>query len=297
MWRGRAHRYPASSFSIEYETGAFGTGSVREFLPRWNTSTIYEPQSGDAPVGELQITVRQADDFNLKASVSSETGGPLHFTSLYYPAWRVTLEDGTALATYPDTNLGLLTVDVPPGSHELYVEWAGTNWQRWATALSLLTLALLVIITWYGSRPRWLALLPLALLALGVVIVFAPPRLTEITSPSPPVATSSLELLGYRAQQDNENALTIYPYWYTRQTPSADLLVSWQLRDEAGAIVTEATARLYFSSQLASNWPATTLVDDAYRLGLPPDLAAGTYELFVQVAEGGHTTDWASLVR
>ena len=285
---------PAVS-QFEYETGAFGTGSVREFLPRWNTSTIYEPQSGDAPVGELQITVRQADDFNLKASVSSETGGPLHFTSLYYPAWRVTLEDGTALATYPDTNLGLLTVDVPPGSHELYVEWAGTNWQRWATALSLLTLALLVIITWYGSRPRWLALLPLALLALGVVIVFAPPRLTEITSPSPPVATSSLELLGYRGQQDNENALTIYPYWYTRQTPSADLLVSWQLRDEAGAIVTEATARPYFSSQLASNWPATTLVDDAYRLGLPPDLAAGTYELFVQVAEGGQATDWASL--
>ena len=142
--------------------------------PRWNTSTIYEPQSGDAPVGELQITVRQADDFNLKASVSSETGGPLHFTSLYYPAWRVTLEDGTALATYPDTNLGLLTVDVPPGSHELYVEWAGTNWQRWATALSLLTLALLVIITWYGSPAALAGLLPLALLALGVVIVFAP---------------------------------------------------------------------------------------------------------------------------
>src|SRR5690606_30641099 len=35
----------------------------------------------------------------------------------------------------------------------------------------------------------------------------------------------------------------------------------------------------------ASNWPPQTLVDDAYRLPLPPGLAAGVYQVGVRLGE------------
>jgi hypothetical protein len=112
---------------------------------------------------------------------------------LYYPAWRVTLEDGSVLPTYPSTNLGLLTIDFPAGLHTLYLRWAGTPWQRLATWLSLLTLAVLTVFVWRTNRPRWLVLAPIGLLSLGIIVVLAKPAMTELRPPPRPVATHSLE--------------------------------------------------------------------------------------------------------
>ena len=280
---------------FESETGAYGTGSAQEFRPRWSSGNIYEP-SGDAlTANHSQVSISQANDYSLRAKLSSSQGGPLHFTSLYYPAWQATLEDGSVLPTYPSTNLGLLTVDLPSGMHTLYLRWVGTTWQRWATWLSLVTLAVLTVFVWRTNRPRWLAVLPLSLLGFGFVAALAQPAMIDMRLPPQPVATRSLEMLGYRVVRDDPQGLFIYPYWYARQNPPANTLVGWQLRDKTGRVVNEVKAWPYFNSQKASNWPAATLVDDAYLLPLPPGLAAGTYELAVQVTEGDEATAWTPM--
>jgi hypothetical protein len=202
------------------------------------------------------------------------------------------LADGSALPTYPSTNLGLLTVDLPPGSHELDLRWVGTGLQRWASLLSLLTMAALVGFTWRVNRPRWLAAIPLGLLILGLTAVLMRPALVEVQPPAQPVASVSSQMLGYRLEQ-KDSELYIYPYWYTRQTPPAGTVVHWQVRDETGLVVSEAAARPYFNSQQAVNWPPGTLVDDAYQLVLPAGLAAGRYNLFAQVVEGSEAPPWA----
>ena len=277
---------------FESETGAIGTGSAQEFRPRWSSGNIYEPSGDDLTASQSQVSVRRANDYSLTATVSASQEGPLHFTSLYYPAWQVTQENGSVLPTYPSTKLGLLTVDLPPGVHTLYLRWAGTQWQRWATWLSLLTLAVLTVFVWRTNRPRWLALAPISLLSFGLVAALAQPAMTDVRPPPRPVATRSLEMLGYRVMQDNPNGLFIFPYWYARQNPSANTRVGWQLRDKTGRVMNEVKAWPYFGSQKASNWPTATLVDDAYWLPLPPGLAADTYELAVQVAEGDEATAW-----
>lgn len=277
---------------FEIDTGAIGTGSAREFWPRWTQGSTYAPSVDDQTTRLVDISLSQADAYGLRAAIATDQGGPLRFTSLYFPGWRVVLDDGRVLPTYPSTNMGLLTVDLPPGAYDFTLEWAGTGLQRLATWLSLLTLALLAVLAWRANRPRWLAAAPIGLLALGLAAMLSKPAMAEIQTPPQPVATGGLELLGYRLEQGGLNELTIYPYWYTRRSPAANTLVGWQLRDATGQIVGETTAWPYFSSQKASNWPPGTLVDDAYRIPLPPGLAAGSYELAVQVAADDATTAW-----
>jgi hypothetical protein len=279
----------------EHDTGALGTGSAQEFRPRWSMGSVYEPSGADFVEDDRQIIISQADDFRLRASVSTPNGGPLRFTNLYYPGWQATLADGRALATYPSTNLGLLTVDLPPGDHELFVRWVGTGLQRLAAWLSLATLALLSLLVWRVNRPRWLVAVPLSLLALGLSASLTQPATHKTLLPTQPVTSSSLEMLGYRLGAAAPHEITIYPTWYARKTPDANTLVSWQLRDKAGGIAYETTRQPYFDSQTANNWPPGTLVDDAYRLTLPPGLAVGSYGLAVKVAEGDSVTPWTLL--
>ena len=269
-----------------------GAGWSQEFWPRWTQGADYVPSIADQPGGHADVILSQVDAYRLKATVSTPIGEPLRFTSLYYPAWRVTLSDGTALPTYPSTDMGLLTVDLPPGSHELFLDWGGTGVQHAATWLSLITLAGLVVFVWRTNRPRWLALGPLGLLIFGLIAALAQPAMLNVRLPLQPITTRSLEMLGYRLAQDDPQGLLIYPYWYTRQNPLADTLVGWQLRDKTDRVLSEVKTLPYFNSQKASNWPAATLVDDAYWLPLLPGLAADTYELAVQVAEGNEATAW-----
>ena len=291
---------PGDRIALPYVTrfedmsGALGLGWSHEFLPRWAQGSNYRPSTEDQPAVRAQITVSQASPYTISATVSTPSEQPLRFTSLYYPAWRVTLADGTVLPTYPSTNLGLLTVDAPAGTHELTVRWARTPWQQAATWLSLLTLAGLTVFVGLTYRRRWLALLPLALLAFGLAGVLARPAIADVYTPREPVGTPDLQLLGYHYELNDDYELNLYPYWYSRQTPPGDTLISWQLRDAAGNVVSEVKARPYFNSQDARNWPPGTLVDDAYSVPLPvPSYEPPvSYELAVQVTEDGKTTAW-----
>ena len=280
---------------FENEKTALGAGWSREFWPRWTQGAGYVPSIADQPGGHADVILSQVDAYRLKATVSTPIGEPLRFTSLYYPAWRVTLTDGTPLPTYPSTNMGLLTVDLPPGRHDLFLDWVGTGAQNAGTYLSLITLAGLVVFVWRANRPRWLALLPLGLLSFSLTAVLVQPVMIDVRPPTRPVATGSLEMLGYRLAQDDSHGLFIYPYWYTRRNPPANTVVGWQLRDKTGRVLNEVKTHPYCNSQKASNWPAATLVDDVYWLSLPPDLPADTYELAVQVAEGSEESAWVPL--
>jgi len=121
------------------------------------------------------------------------------------------------------------------------------------------------------------------------------PPVIDVQTPPVLVTAGNLDLTGYWLERASEGELDIYPYWYVRQTPPGDTLVRWQLRDQTGQIVSATTARPYFNSQQASDWPPGTLVDDAYRLSLPPGLPAGSYDLGVQILQDGSATDWATV--
>ena len=207
----------------------------------------------------------------------------MRFSSLYFPGWQAVLDDDTPLSPYPSTNLGLLTVDLPAGSHRLRLTYAGTALQHGATWITLATLALLTLFAWRYARPRWIVGIPLVLLLAGLAAQVVRPAMVAVRPATQPLNTENLTLVGYRLDQSDEAILTIFPYWYVRQTPAPGTRIGWELRDTSGQVVNSIASRPYFNSQDASNWPPGTIVDDGYQLPLPPGLSTGTYELIAQV--------------
>ncbi len=265
----------------EFETGALGTSYMREFMPRWSSGNRYDGEV-DQPVDLTAVQVESAGRYGMALSIDSVSGGPLRFMNAYYPGWRVLLNQ-QALMTYPSTNLGLLTVDLPAGAHQVDLSWAGTPAQRAGEIISLLSLlGLAIFVGFYGDR-RWLAALPLALLVMGMVAVYWQPRDAGVAAPAQPLSTADLTLLGYRVEQGNPFNLAIYPVWHARRTPPPDTRFRWELRDATGQRVAWTASRPFYNSLAANNWPAGTIVDDAHQLPLPPNLAAGRYELTAQV--------------
>jgi 6-pyruvoyl-tetrahydropterin synthase related domain len=273
----------AAIAQFEDETGAVGTSSAAEFRPRWATS-IRLATDPTTTADTVQVRVHEANDFGLTATTTGGSGGAFRFTTFYFPGWEVVLDGRTVLAAYPSTNLGLLTVDLPPGQHDLRLSWRGTPVQHVAGLVTLLTLAGLML--FYLPRPpeRHLAFAPAVLLVCGVLASLTRPASQPVHTTAQPVGSPEVSFLAYRTEElaDSQQVL-LFPYWYVRRTPAAAFRTRWQLLDAKGMVVSQLESRPYFNALDGDNWPPGTLVDDAYALPLPPGTPAGVYRLTLQL--------------
>jgi hypothetical protein len=88
--------------------------------------------------------------------VTSSEGTALRFYTYYFPGWQVYI-DGERLpdsALRPETQYGLITVDIPPGEHHVLLRWGDTPLRRVGKALTLasLALALALLVPWRRKR-------------------------------------------------------------------------------------------------------------------------------------------------
>src|SRR5579859_2187170 len=269
---------------FETLTESVGTSSAQEFMPRWAlfapldaasvvTSTAAAPVFKATAGGPLERVVE----------VDSTAPATVRFADFYYPGWRVLLDGSQALAAYPSTNLGLLTVDVPAGTHQVQAVWQGTGLEQWATYATLATLLVLALFQLRQPGLRWAAAVPAALLGFGLLVAFKPlPAPGAISPPAAAFEQAGLRLLGYRYDQATPGQLYLYPYWQTEQRP-APLRAHWRLTDSSGKQVSELDLTPYFGGGHTDNWPANTLVDDAYAIPLPPGMPAGSYDLWLEL--------------
>ena len=290
QWPTGAQQFPndvapnlATVAQFELDTGAFGTGSASEYFPTWVNvlDTVIAP-SVDAVTPGQELKLAAANEYQWQLTVNPPTAAPIHFTRFYFPGWQATLDDTIPLPVEPTTLMGLLTVQVPAGLHKLNMRWQGTTLQWWATLVSLITLALVTVISWrQAGRQRWLALLPLGLLLFGGVATFKPlPPATSFQQPTNVPALPNMQLLGYYTQQPTPDQLYLFPFWAIDTTPP-DLLLHWRLVNGADELVSEITVRPYFNTRHTSSWLSASVAQDAYLLPLPAGLQAGDYTLQV----------------
>jgi hypothetical protein len=263
--------------------GGGSNSSIQEFRPRWADETL-ELELPDRSVTPLAITNVAANAFALEAQINTPNPATLRFQQYYFPGWQLILDGQTELTPYPTTNLGLLTVDLPAGTHTLQLRWQGTDLQRWSGALTIFSLVILICAGWWRGRVRWWLLPPVAMLAIALTAGFAQPTPQPLTVPTTAVDSFGLQMLGYRSEVA-EDGLYLYPYWQIIDSPPEAVQLRWLLQNQAGETVVDSTVYPYYNSYRASNFPAGTLVDDAYRLPLPPSLPAGTYQLGVLIGE------------
>lgn len=252
--------------------------SLQEFRPRWVSTTLGLEAESVEPLPALPtVQPLAANPLHLRVQTSSAVAFPLRLNTFYFPGWQVTLAGGAPLAPYPSTSLGLLTAQIPAGEHVVEVKWVGTRLAFYAALFS--QLALLLLLLWQLSQPGrriWaLALLPLLLVA--IVARYWQPPLTPVQTTPNAGELPGLRFAGYGAPEVDKEGVTVYPYWYVLESEPPELTVRWQLQNEAGQIVAQTDATPFYDAYSAENWPAGTLIDDAQRISLPANLAAGSY--------------------
>jgi len=122
--------------SANGQVGATWTG---EFLPIWVTEQRWaigrEPSE---PVGFIDDQAENGDDSTVitplrmdllqhEFRVQTDHAFKMILHQFYFPAWQVTIDDLGRVDTEATTDLGLLSVTVPPGDHTVTFTWASTQ--------------------------------------------------------------------------------------------------------------------------------------------------------------------------
>ena len=285
---------PQSLAQLEYEQGVEigGEGStfVQEFRPVWASRSLLYTDPVDLRAPPLEIEPIASNAYTTALNVTVAEAAPLRFNKFYFPGWQVQLGDGTLLPSYPSTNLGLLTVDLPPGTHQVTLAWTGTTTQQVAGIISIATLLLLAGITWWRGWRKMVAV-PLVLVLVALIATFSRPALASMTLPTQPLEAHGVRFLGLRTDyhlQNDPTRIYLYPAWFVLTGGAqANLRARWQLQDQTGAVVSEILSGPYFNASTPATWPPGTLVEDAYMLPLLPGLAAGDYQIVLQLEADG----------
>ena len=268
------------------EEGGENTSSVQEFKPRWAARTLVWDAASDtvpgAAAAPLDIEVVRASGWQREVVVEAAQATHLRFNQFYFPGWHAQLNQADA-TLYPSSNLGLLTIDLPAGSHHITLTWRGTWIERsggWITLLALLALAMWC---WRQRLRRgWLGV-TLLLLGMALVATFYQPPPEAVASPTEKLAGAGMTLVGVRVAHNTPDALDLQPTWYVDAPLPDDLALHWQVVDAAGDVVADWVGQPFYNSYGAANFPPQTVVDDAYRLPLPGGLAPGSYGLRGQI--------------
>ncbi|NJN83319.1 MAG: hypothetical protein HC802_14245, partial [Caldilineaceae bacterium] len=265
----------------ESNAGALGTSWSGEFTPKWVEGLSLEGESLDADPGPLvDVQLLAAGPQSMTLSFTASQPSRLRFQEFYFPGWALVIEGGERLTPYPSTSLGLLTVDVPAGTHSLAIHRKNTFVENAGTAIALIALLFAIgLVGWRCRRCRLVAL-TLGCLIAGLLIVDGQREVSlhALQEPAESLETCGFELLGFYAVQSSPTMLNLHPYWYVESTPG-ELEFVWQLTNENDEVVSVVVSSPYFDTLSSADWPVHTVVDDAYQLPLPPDLAQGVYQL------------------
>lgn len=265
---------------FELDTGAFGTGSASEYMPRWVKvlDTVVAPPIEPVPSGQT-LELHDANDYQLDLSITNPAAEPLRLTRFYFPGWQATMNDKSTVPLDPTTLMGLLTAAIPEGTHSLQIRWQGTRLQWWAALWSLMTFLTMAILLWRQKQPLLLCGLPLVLTLFGSVAMFKPlPVSASFQQSKASLEIPGLRLLGYYTEQPSRNQIYLYPFWQVGEHP-IDLILHWRLVNVEGEIASEIRTLPYFNTRHVTSWVPSSLAHDAYVLPLPAGLAAGKYTL------------------
>jgi hypothetical protein len=281
---------PDRMWREDADAGQVGATWTGEFLPitvseqRWALGRPRPDSADGAPPDPLPMVQLNRLGY-LFAELGIDTGVPLtvRLHQFHLPGWLAFL-DGSPAPTYPSGELGLVSVDVPAGNHQLTLMFGRTPARTAAAALALASAILWGVLAWRDRKSGrglaaaamlvWLAALLLGLNSLGVGQRSWRPQQVDAR-----VGDVAL-LLGYDAApaRDTE-ALDVTLYWLALRDVGANLKVFVHLLDGAGQVVVQHDGDPVGGYSPTTRWRSGELIVDRHRLSLPPGLPSGSYAL------------------
>ncbi len=147
-------------FAYEHQSRLVGVDPEGSYFPVWvkhrpERSPLEEQYAAGGSITRFDETalptgasVVEADYGPNRARVVVETPAPFRarYLAFYFPGWRVTV-DGEPIPIAPTEPDGLISFDVPAGHHTIVVRFGSTSIRATFTAISLLSLAAILVLT------------------------------------------------------------------------------------------------------------------------------------------------------
>lgn len=283
-----ADLFPASLARFEYDSGIIGTTTAAEYLPVWARAGFVPPTEGFAvPSGTagdpaLRVSLVDAGPLGATYTVDAEQAAPLRFHSFYFPGWTASI-DGATVPTRDTTAVGLLTVDIPAGRHQVSIGFSPTLLRMIMAAASI---AGLFIAAWLVLGFRGISVLGVLLVTIAGEAFFlqrVDSRSWTYGRPDAPLETGSIALSGSRLRPGN-GRVDVELFWQALGEAPADRPLGVRLEDSAGRALVEAWNQPVASTSPTNSWHKNEVVRDKRRLNLPDGFAGGTLRLRVAIA-------------
>ncbi len=275
----------AQMWAFDAEHGQIGATWTGEFLPHWVTEQRWaigrdpsSPSQGGAS-GPVPSSARITAAGYLSERIIYEAATPaqLRFHQFYYPAWRVRV-DGRPAPTRPTGDLGLLTVDVPAGRHEIARSWGVTPAGRIGRLVSVSAWAgIFWLILWGMRRRRSLAAAGWGLLGIvavaGATDLFAHAhRASAVGADFGFVRLESSVIPAARPGETGRVTLN----WLARGSGQPVIAFVHVVASD-GRVVAQDDKPLGGDYTPASRWQPGELIPGTHTLALPEDLPPGSY--------------------
>ena len=280
---------PDRMWREDAEAGQIGATWTGEFLPltvteqRW---AVGRPRVGAtdglAPPSRPTVRLTQIGYAHLHLEVESATPMSVRLHQFFLPGW-VAAVDGRPARTYPTGELGLVTVDVPAGSHRVEVRFGPTPARAAGVASSAFAAALWAILAWQGRRlGKGLTGAAVALLALMIAFGLNGLGVGQRTRQPMPVEAALEDvalLIGYEtAPARGQQALDVTLYWFALREVATNYKAFVHLVGEDGQIIAQHDGDPVGGFTPTTRWRPGEIVPDRHRLPLP-DGAKGVYRL------------------
>jgi hypothetical protein len=201
----------------------------------------------------------------------------------HLPGWQAFI-DGRPAPTYPSSELGLVSVDLPAGTHALAFAFRRTPARTAGAPMALASAVVWGVLAWRGRKSGrglaagavavWLVAILLGLNSLGVGQRSWQPQ--QVNARVEDVAL----LLGYDVENARgADALDVTLYWLALRDVGTDLKAFVHLLDGGGQVVAQHDGDPVGGFTPTTRWRSGEVITDRHRLSWPPGLAAGSYIL------------------
>lgn len=284
---------PQRMWQEDADAGQVGATWTGEFLPltvaeqRWalgrpvdaEAVSQWSPPASWPP----RVALTQLAYDSLAAQVDSATPFQLRLHQFHLPGWNATV-DGRPVPTYPSTELGLVTVDMPAGSHAVELRFGTTQARTAGALISLASLAAWIGLAWWRARSFRSLLatsLVLALVAGALVLNgFDLGRRTWIPQPVQATLEDAAVLLASDSRYvPNQDAAEVTLYWLALQPLAENYKAFVHLLGPDGAVLAQHDDDPVGGFTPTTRWQAGEILRDRHTVPLPAGLSPGEYRL------------------
>jgi hypothetical protein len=270
---------------FEFRSHTIGTTVDNEFTPQWVAVPIpripYPADRSLSPLSPAQphLQLLSASYTRRLYRVTAASPSTLRLHQFYLPQWGATL-DGKSLQTYPSTDMGLLSVDVPETTGGLLnLDFGASEAETWGAVISLLTLAAFACYLW---NPYFLGALAIVALAVSGIqpLTVEPTHILPVNARFENVADLVAATVDKVKVQPGDS-VQVTLYWRAQRDIAEDLKAFVHAEDDATSRrVAQSDSAPAHGFTPTSRWYRGEVIEDVRTMMIPSDAAAGVVRLY-----------------